>query len=318
MRTLLSKGNGTWLKKEQHIGWGKGIYEHPAHIGDVNGDGRADIIFPFLDWRSGKKNKLTVRTLLSKSNGTWLKKEQHIGWGKDTYENPAQLGDINGDKKTDILLFRKNCCIHNCIKGQKKKECIDQNTLLERVCRKDYYGCRQWVDGQRTYCSSGCDNGACKCYHKCGSKGQKKCRNNDIYICDVNSNGCRYWKKHKECEWGCSSSTNKCKSPPILNQKVSFTRKCSTWGACWYDKVSLGNGKCSYSSEYRNAQVTRIDNKNSVSVRLGHGLFYIDIPANSKTYLINHLMEGDWGVGSHGGQPELLNFTFKYQCIQAK
>jgi hypothetical protein len=100
IRTKLSNGDGSWTSLSQVLGDGSGVHDHPALVGDVNGDGKTDIIFVGQNW-SGPG--LNIRTKLSNGNGTWQSVSQISGDGPDVHTNPAIVGDVNGDGKTDFL-----------------------------------------------------------------------------------------------------------------------------------------------------------------------------------------------------------------------
>ena len=69
--------------------------------GDINGDGRTDIIYPFYDSSRG----LVIRVKMSKGNGTFTHSENVQGDGMNNSNTVALLmkADVNGDKKMDIL-----------------------------------------------------------------------------------------------------------------------------------------------------------------------------------------------------------------------
>jgi hypothetical protein len=98
VRTLLSDGNGQWTQRSSTIGWGFGIHDFPTLAGDINGDQRTDLIFPFQT-----VGGLTVRTLLSNGDGSWLPQSQEIGWGAGTQHYQTLVADIDGDRKLDLI-----------------------------------------------------------------------------------------------------------------------------------------------------------------------------------------------------------------------
>lgn len=45
MRVKLSNGGGTWTHKSAVLGDGQGVHKHDVAAGDVDGDGKTDLIF---------------------------------------------------------------------------------------------------------------------------------------------------------------------------------------------------------------------------------------------------------------------------------
>ncbi|MFW9887338.1 MAG: FG-GAP repeat domain-containing protein [Candidatus Thorarchaeota archaeon] len=102
VRALLSKGDGTWSEHEQVIGWGPRVFSYPTLVGDIDGDGKADLLFPFQDWRDDKG--LTIRALLSRGDGTWYGLQDRIKWReRKLQKKPTLVGDVNGDKMLDVI-----------------------------------------------------------------------------------------------------------------------------------------------------------------------------------------------------------------------
>ena len=100
VRTKLSNGDGTWSSRSAVLGDGSGVHQHATLTGDVNGDGRTDLIFVGQGW-SGPG--LTVRTKLSNGDGSWAPVTQVLGDGSGVHQYPTLTGDINGDGRTDLV-----------------------------------------------------------------------------------------------------------------------------------------------------------------------------------------------------------------------
>ena len=94
----LSTKNGVY-PRNQRIGWGKGVHQHPTLVGDFDGDGDSDLAFIFQHWQ-GKG--LTIRLALSKGDGSWANAEKVLGWGKEVHSYPTQVGDFDLDGDSDL------------------------------------------------------------------------------------------------------------------------------------------------------------------------------------------------------------------------
>jgi FG-GAP-like repeat len=102
VRLLFSNGDGTWKQApEAHLGWGEEVHKYPTLTSDVDGDGKADLIFPFQDSQDDKG--LTVRVLLSEGDGTWTVLRDRVKWGEGVQGNPTLIGDFNGDGRADLV-----------------------------------------------------------------------------------------------------------------------------------------------------------------------------------------------------------------------
>ncbi len=102
IRTKVSNGDGSFTHHYQILGDGSGVHQHPTLTGDVNGDGKTDLIFIFQHWNG---SGLTIRTKFSNGDGTYSNVTAALGDGSGVHEYPTLAGDINGDGKTDLVFI---------------------------------------------------------------------------------------------------------------------------------------------------------------------------------------------------------------------
>lgn len=100
IRTKISIGNGQFTPYNDYIGDGAAIFTYPTLTGDINGDGKTDIIFVGQNW-SG--NGLNIRVKISNGDGTFTAYSQVLPDGAGVHTFPTLIGDINGDGKDDLI-----------------------------------------------------------------------------------------------------------------------------------------------------------------------------------------------------------------------
>ena len=104
IRTKFSQWTGSavnWIATEAALPDGPFIHDYPTHLGNVNGDGRADLIFV---WQSASDG-LMLRSRTSNGDGTWGVVTQTMGDGIRMHDYPALSGDFNGDGFTDMAFI---------------------------------------------------------------------------------------------------------------------------------------------------------------------------------------------------------------------
>jgi hypothetical protein len=102
LRSKISKGDGTWASKAQTFTDGAGVLKGRFLMGDINGDGNADVVYAFYnDWAARKG--LELRSKISRGDGTWASKAQTFGDGRGVLDGPFLIGDVNGDGSADVV-----------------------------------------------------------------------------------------------------------------------------------------------------------------------------------------------------------------------
>jgi hypothetical protein len=103
IRTKRADGAGGWRTRTDFHSDGEGVHQHRTLLGDVDGDGRADLMFVFRHWDAGRLN---LRIKRSHGDGTFggsMSYELADGSGVDEF--PSLLGDVTGDGHADVVFM---------------------------------------------------------------------------------------------------------------------------------------------------------------------------------------------------------------------
>jgi hypothetical protein len=101
IRTKISLGNGQFTAYQHNLSDGVDLFKYPTLTGDINGDGKTDIIFIGQNWVGNAG--LTIRVKMSNGDGTFTSYSQAFGDGSGVHKYPALVTDINGDGFDDLI-----------------------------------------------------------------------------------------------------------------------------------------------------------------------------------------------------------------------
>ena len=100
IRTKRSNGDGTWTHLSAVLPDGSGVHTYPALTGDVDGDGRTDLIFVGQGWTGAGLN---VRVKRSNGDGTWTPWTEILGDGPGVHVNPAHVMNVDNNNAADLV-----------------------------------------------------------------------------------------------------------------------------------------------------------------------------------------------------------------------
>ena len=103
LRTKMSNGDGTYSSKQHVSGEPPTILNMPAFVGDVNGDGLSDVILRYQHPSEG----LHIVTKFSQGDGSFTEHDFKAGDRNLGGKLRTHIGDVNKDKKTDLIYIHK-------------------------------------------------------------------------------------------------------------------------------------------------------------------------------------------------------------------
>jgi|GEM_PF-450691 hypothetical protein len=140
LRMILPHADGTFQTLAYHTDWGDGCVSRYVSTGDIDRDGRTDVVFAFYNsWASEKG--VEVRVIIPGENGTFQTRSFHTNWGTGVLAKFIGLGDGDGDGRKDFLF-----AYHNSWDSEKGVEVRmilprENGTFQTRIHRTD------WGDG---------------------------------------------------------------------------------------------------------------------------------------------------------------------------
>jgi hypothetical protein len=109
---LLGNGDGTFQPAVSYASGGQDALS--VAVGDVNGDGKLDLIVANYCASSGSCANGSVSVLLGNGDGTFQSAVNYASGGSLAYS--VAVGDVNGDGKPDIVVANE-CASSNCANG---------------------------------------------------------------------------------------------------------------------------------------------------------------------------------------------------------
>jgi Bacterial Ig-like domain (group 3)/FG-GAP-like repeat len=109
---LLGNGDGTFQSAVSYSSGGEDA--HAVVIGDVNGDGRPDVVVVNNCNSNSNCSNGSVSVLLGNGDGTFQSAVSYGSGGLDA--TSVAIADVNGDAKADVVVAN-NCVDNNCLNG---------------------------------------------------------------------------------------------------------------------------------------------------------------------------------------------------------
>jgi hypothetical protein len=118
LRSKIGDGAGNFTHAEHIAGDGvDGLYG--IEVADVNGDGKADIVYWYNDGNRG----LVIRTKIGNGSGSFGHQEFYAGDGMTSNYKGVRIADINGDGRSDLIYW-----FHHSTDGLVIRSKISQGT----------------------------------------------------------------------------------------------------------------------------------------------------------------------------------------------
>ncbi len=110
MSVLLGKGDGTFLPATNYVT--DGFYSNGVAVGDLNGDGKPDVMVSSDCLGRSNCQEGTVSVYIGKGDGTFRNPSRYLSGGGNA--NGVATGDLNGDGKPDMVVANNCAPSPNC------------------------------------------------------------------------------------------------------------------------------------------------------------------------------------------------------------